>query len=56
MLCLIPVRLAFALHLQSGPSFICQEQREFLLGGEINTIHDDVLETVWVLMSQVLKL
>lgn len=30
MPCLIPVRRAFALHLHSGPSFICQKQNRIL--------------------------
>lgn len=53
MLCLIPVRLAFALHLQSGPSFICQKHNviRFLLEEKIHTMYDDASETVWVLMS-----
>ena len=46
MLCLIPVRLAFALHLQSGPSFICQKQNVIrFYWGKIHSMHDDVSET-----------
>lgn len=57
MLCLMPVRLAFALHLQSGPSFICQKQNVIrFFGGKIHSMHDDAAETVWVLMSWVPKL
>ena len=39
MLCLMPVRLAFALHLQSGPSFICQKQNVIRFYWGENPLH-----------------